>query len=150
MRERHLAVATLRSMIAANPSVTFKLMIDGPGSGAFIEALRSLANVLVIATSSTASQTAFRYLPEKLVDGDLQRNPLRMRSDSSFFTTMLFGGAAFSASDAEVAHAAAEVAAGRAPSFLAYMIARAFQLTRPFDFTADLERPRSACTRRSP
>ena len=138
MREHHLAARTLRSAIAANPSVTFKLMIDGPGSGAFIEALKSLANVLVIATSSTASQTAFRYLPEKLVDGDRRRNPLRMRSDSSFFTTLLFGGAAFSASDAEVAHAASEVAAGRAPSFLAYMIARAFQLSRPFDFTADL------------
>ena len=138
MREHHLAVATLRAVIAANPSVTFKLMIDAPGSGAFIEALRSLANVLVIATSSTASQTAFRYLPEKLVDGDLRRNPLRMRSNSSFFTTLLFGGAAFSASDAEVVHAASEVAAGRAPSFLAYMIARAFQISRPFDFTADL------------
>ena len=35
--------------------------------------------------------------------------------DSSFFTTLLFGGAAFGASDAEVAHAATEVAAGRAP-----------------------------------
>ncbi len=138
MREHHLALASLRSAIASNPSVTFKLMIDGPGSGAFIEALRSLSNVLVIATSSTARQTAFRYLPEKEIAGDLRRNPLRMRSDSSFFTTLLFGGAAFSASDAEVVHAAAEVAAGRAPSFLAYMIARAFQLSRPFDFTADL------------
>ena len=28
--------------IAANPSVTFKLMLDGPGSGAYIEALKSL------------------------------------------------------------------------------------------------------------
>ena len=138
MREHHLALASLRSAIASNPSVTFKLMIDGPGSGAFIEALRSLSNVLVIATSSTARQTAFRYLPEKEIAGNLRRNPLRMRSDSSFFTTLLFGGAAFSASDAEVVHAAAEVAAGRAPSFLAYMIARAFQLSRPFDFTADL------------
>ncbi len=138
MREHHVTASMLRSAIAGNPSVTFKLMIDGPGSGGFIEALRSLSNVLVIATSSTASQTAFRYLPEKEVAGDLRRNPLRMRSDSSFFTTMLFGGAAFSASDAEVLHAAAEVAAGRAPSFLAYMIARAFELSRPFDFTADL------------
>ena len=61
-----------------------------------------------------------------------------MRADSSFLTTQLFGAAAFAASDAEVVHAAAEVAAGRAPSFLAYMIARGFQLSRPFDFTADL------------
>ena len=53
-------------------------------------------------------------------------------------TTLLFGAEAFAASDAEVAHAAAEVAAGRAPSFLAYMIARGFALSRPFDFTADL------------
>lgn len=61
-----------------------------------------------------------------------------MRADSSFFTTQLFGSAAFAASDAEVVHAAAEVAAHRAPSFLAYMVARAFALSRPLDFTSDL------------
>jgi VCBS repeat-containing protein len=138
MREYHVNSSVLRSMIAASPSVTFKLMIDGPGSGAYIEALKSLTNVVAIATSSTASQTAYRYLPSKSIGGNLTRNPLRMRMDSSFFTTLLFGGAAFAASDAEVVHAANEVAAGRAPSFLAYMVARAFELSRPFDFTADL------------
>ncbi|MEY2514377.1 MAG: hypothetical protein QOJ89_1735, partial [bacterium] len=138
MREYHVSAAALRSIAAANPSVTFKLMIDAPGSGGFIEALKSQPNVLVIATSSTASQTAYRYLPRKRIAGELVSNPLRMRSDSSFFTTLLLGGAAFAASDAEVGHAAAEVAAGRAPSFLAYIVARAFALSRPFDFTADL------------
>ena len=138
MREYHVSAGMLRTIVAANPSVTFKLMIDAPGSGGFIEALKSLANVLVIATSSTASQTAYRYLPRKRIGGALVGNPLRMRSDSSFFTTLLLGGAGFAASDAEVRHAAAEVAARRAPSFLAYMVARAFQLSRPFDFTSDL------------
>ena len=42
MREYHVNAAALRSLIAANPSVTFKLMLDGPGSGAFLEALKSL------------------------------------------------------------------------------------------------------------
>ncbi|HEV7808155.1 MAG TPA: cadherin-like domain-containing protein, partial [Solirubrobacteraceae bacterium] len=138
MREYHVSSAMLRSLIGANPSVTFKLLVDAPGSGGFIESLKSLSNVLVISTSSTAAQTAYRYLPRKRVGGDLTANLLRMRADSSFLTTMLFGGAAFAASDAEVGHAAAEVAAGRAPSFLAYLVARAFALSRPFDFTADL------------
>ncbi|MDX6677682.1 MAG: hypothetical protein QOE31_1734, partial [Solirubrobacteraceae bacterium] len=138
MREYHVSATMLRSIVAANPSVTFKLMIDAPGSGGFIEALKSQANVLVIATSSTAAQTAFRYLPRKRIGGQLAANPLRMRTDSSFFTTLMFGGAAFAASDAEVAHARAEVAADRAPSFLAWMVARAFALSRPFDFTSDL------------
>jgi hypothetical protein len=138
MREYHVTAPMLRAIVAANPSVTFELMIDGPGSGAYVESLRSLANVLLIATSSAAGQTAYRYLPSKLVDGRRTPNPLRMRADSSFFTTQLAGAVAFAASGVEVAHAAAEVAAGRAPSFLAYLIARAFALGRPFDFTADL------------
>ncbi|MEY2442547.1 MAG: hypothetical protein QOJ46_1973, partial [bacterium] len=138
MLEYHVNLAVLRSIIASNPSVTFKLMLDGPGSGAYLNPLKSLANVLLIATSSSASQTAFRYLPQKEIAGNLTRNPLRLRADSSFLTTQLFGAAAFAASDAEVVHAANEVAAGRAPSFLAYMVARGFALSRPFDFTADL------------
>lgn len=109
MREYHVSAGTLRSIIAANPLVTLKLMLDAPGSGAFIEALQSLGNLLVVATSLTASQTAFHYPPAKRVGGALTPNPVRMRSDSSFFTTLLFGGAAFAGSDAEVAHAAAEV-----------------------------------------
>ncbi len=138
MREYHVNLAVLRSIVASNPSVTFKLMLDGPGSGAYLEPLKTLANVLLIATSSSAGQTAFRYLPQKSIGGDVRRNPLRLRADSSFFTTQLFGAAAFAASDAETVHAATEVAAGRAPSFLAYMIGRGFNLSRPFDFTADL------------
>jgi Big-like domain-containing protein/cadherin-like protein len=138
MREYHVSAAMLRSLIGANPSVTFKLLIDAPGSGGFIESLKSLSNVLVVSTSSTAAQTAYRYLPRKRIGGELTGNPLHRRSDSSFLTTMLFGGAAFAASDVEVGHAAAEVAAGRAPSFFAYLVARAFALSRPFDFTADL------------
>ena len=138
MREYHVNLAVLRSLIAANPSVTFKLMLDGPNSGAYLEPLKTLANVLLIATSSSAGQTAFRYLPQKSIAGNLTRNPLRRRADSSFLTTQLFGAAAFAASDAEVVHAANEVSAGRAPSFLAYMIGRGFNLSRPFDFTADL------------
>jgi hypothetical protein len=138
MLEYHVNLAALRSIIASNPSVSFKLMLDGPGSGAYLDPLKSLSNVLLIATSSSAGQTAYRYLPQKLISGNLARNPLRRRADSSFLTTQLFGAAAFAASDAEVLHAATEVAAGRAPSFLAYMIARGFTLSRPFDFTADL------------
>jgi hypothetical protein len=138
VRDFAVTTAMLRSLIGANPSVKFELMIDGPGSGAFIEALKSLSNIVLIATSSTARQTAFRYLPTKRIGTDLTNNPLRMRVDSSFFTTQLFGAAAFAASDAEVVHATAEVAAHRAPSLLAYMIARGFALSRPFDFTADL------------
>ena len=138
MREYHVNASVLRAIIAANPSVTFKLLLDGQGSGAYIEALKSLTNLLVVATSSSAGQTAYRYLPRKRIGSRLTNNPLRMRADSSFLTTQLFGAAAFAASDAEVDHAAAEVAAGRAPSFLAYLVARGFQLSRPFDFTADL------------
>jgi len=138
VREYHVTAAMLRAIIAANASVTFKLMVDAPGSGAFIESLRSLPNVLLIATSSTAAQTAFRHLPQKTIAGRRTGNPLRLRADSSFLTTQLFGAAAFAASDAEVAHASSEVAARRGPSFLAWMIARGFALSRPFDFTADL------------
>jgi hypothetical protein len=138
MREYQLTPAALAAIAAANPSVTFKLLLDGPGSGAFIAPLRSLANILLIATSSTASQTAYRYLPRKRIAGKITNNPLRRTADSSFFTTLFAGSQAFADSDAEVAHALTEVAAGRAPSFLAYLIARGFALSRPFDFTADL------------
>ncbi|MEA2138176.1 MAG: hypothetical protein QOG56_1326, partial [Solirubrobacteraceae bacterium] len=138
MGEYHVSAAMLRALIGANPSVTFKLVIDAPGSGGFVESLKSLSNVLVISTSSGSAETAYRYLPSKRIGGVLTANPLRMRADSSLVTTLLFGGAAFAASDAEVGHAAAEVAAGRAPSFLAYVLARAFALSRPVDFTADL------------
>jgi len=138
LREFDVTASLLRTIIAANPRTTFKLMIDAPGSGAFIDPLKSLSNVLVVATSSKAGQPAFRYLPRKRIDGRLVSNPVRMRADSSFFTTQLLAATGFAASDAEVAHAIAEVAAGRAPSVLAWMIARSFALSALFDFTADI------------
>jgi hypothetical protein len=137
-RESHVTASSLRKIAAANPATTFKFMIDAPGSGAFIAALKSLSNVLVVATSSKPGQPAFRYLPRKRIGGRLVSNPVRMRADSSFFTTQLLAASGFAAIDGEVARAIAEVAAGRAPSVLAWMIARSFALSARFDFTADI------------
>ncbi|MEA2217730.1 MAG: hypothetical protein QOJ35_356, partial [Solirubrobacteraceae bacterium] len=75
--EYHVDPDVLRAIIAANPGATFKLLIDGPGSGAYVDALRSLGNVVLIATSSGAGQTAFRYLPTKRIGGEVVRNPVR-------------------------------------------------------------------------
>ena len=138
IREYHVSATMLRRIIRAHPSVTFELIVDAPGSGGFVAALRPLRNVLLVTTSSSTGQRAYRYLPSKRVGAVLERNPIAMRTDSSFLTSQIAGAATFTRRRPEVVHAATEVGDHSERSFLTYLLARGFALSRKSDFTADL------------
>jgi hypothetical protein len=138
LRSYVVRASDLRSLFAAHPGVTFKLLVDAPYSGGFIEALKAQKNLLVIATASGARQRAFRFLSSKNRGGVSVRNPQPRLTDSSFTNTQLLGTLGFVSSDAEVSNAVGALVAKRSPSFLAWMIARGFALGAPLDFTADL------------
>jgi hypothetical protein len=138
LRSYVVRASDLRSLFVAHPGVTFKLLVDAPYSGGFIEALKAQKNVLVIATASGARQRAFRFLASKHRGGVTVRNPQPRLTDSSFTNTQLLGTLGFVSNDAEVSNAIGALVAKRSPSFLAWMIARGFALGEPQDFTADL------------
>jgi hypothetical protein len=138
LRSYDVRASDLRSLITAHPDRTFKLLVDAPYSGGFIEALKAQTNLLVIATATGATQRAFRFLASKRSGAGTLRNPQPRIVDSSFTNTQLLGTTMFVDSDAEVSNAIGARVAKRSPSFLAWMIARGFALGAPLDFTADL------------
>jgi hypothetical protein len=128
--EQQLVTAgDLRSIMRANPGVTFKLLLDAPGSGAFLPVLDEEPNLLIFLSSASAGEGSFSALFE-VVDsrGKLVSNSYNRLRQLEFSNRQLNGIECFLSSPAEVERGARAVATAEAPSFLAWMLARGSSL----------------------
>lgn len=128
--EQQVVTATmLRTIVAANPSVTFKLLLDAPGSGGFLKPLAGLPNLLIALTSSQAGQGSFTALPDLVAaDGSKLLNRYNRGGLLEFSNRGLTGLRCFVADAAEVDGAIAAKERGLTRSFLAWMLRRAYAL----------------------
>jgi len=129
VEQQVVTAATLRAIVGANPSVTFKLLLDAPGSGGFLKPLAGLPNLLIALTSSQAGQGSFTALPD-LVAADGSKLPNRYNRGGllEFSNRGLTGLRCFVADAAEVDGAIAAKERGLTRSFLAWMLRRAYAL----------------------
>jgi hypothetical protein len=129
IEQQVVTASDLRAIMRAHPGVTFKLLLDAPGSGAFLPALRDQDNLLVLAASSDAGEGSFTALRD-VVDrrGRAVANRYNRRAELEFSNRQLNGIECFLSSPAEVDGAVRAKAAGRSRSFLAWMIARGSSL----------------------
>lgn len=129
VRQQFITARQVRSLLRAHRDLTFKVVVDAPYAVDFAERLAGEGNALIVATPGGSRARTFSYLPEvELPGGRLRRHPGNPHGLPEFTNRALFGLERFLASGAEIEHAAAEQAAGRTPSFLAWMLARAFAL----------------------
>ena len=135
VRHQDVTLSTLRGLLSSHPSVHFELVLDAAHSSVF-QGLASLRNVLLVATPTAPGGGSFTYLPEALVDGRLmpnQTNPLHLLQLTD---RLAFGLDRVIGSPAEVAQIQSLSQAGKLPSAMAYLLARAFALGAPVDFAA--------------
>ena len=135
LRHEDLTLPALRVLVASHPNIHFELVLDAPHSSAF-QALAHLRNVLLVATPRAPGGGSFTYLPEALIDGKLLPNrtdPLHLLELTG---RLAFGLDAVIRNAAEVAQIQSLSRAGRLPSAMAYLLARAFDLGAPVDFPA--------------
>jgi Bacterial Ig domain len=128
--EQHVVTATtLRRLIGSNPGATFKLLLDAPGSGAFLAPLSDLPNLLLVLTSARAGQGSFTALPGLVaLDGSQLGNGYNRDGLLEFSNRGLRGLGCFLAAPTEVDAAIAAQAQGLTRSFLVWMLRRAYAL----------------------
>jgi hypothetical protein len=129
IEQQVVTASDLRAILRANPSVTFKLLLDAPGSGAFLPVLADEPNLLVLAASSAAGEGSFTALRD-VVDrrGRPVANRYNPRAELEFSNRQLNGIECFLSSPAEVETAVRAKADGKSRSFLAWMVARGLSL----------------------
>ena len=129
LEQQVVTAAALRAIAGANPGATFTLLLDAPGSGAFLRPLRELPNVVALLASSRRGEGSLTALPDLLArDGSRLANRYNRDGLLEFSNRGLHGLECFAADPGEVAAAAAARAAGRSRSFLAAMVGRAYAL----------------------
>jgi len=137
VRHQDVTLSARRGLVRSHPGVHFELVIDAPHTSGF-QGLVGLGNVLLVATPTALGGGSFTYLPEALISGKLvvnQTNPLHLPQLTDRFA---FGLDRVIGSSAEVSQLQALLAAGKLPSALAYLLARAFEPGGPVDFTTGL------------
>jgi hypothetical protein len=129
IEQQIVTASDLRTILRANPSVTFKLLFDAPSSGAFASVLEDEPNLLILAASSRAGEGSFTALRD-VVDsaGRPVANRYNPRAELEFSNRQLNGIECFLSSPAEVDGAVRAKAAGKSRSFLAWMVARGSSL----------------------
>lgn len=134
-RLRHVDVteSQLRALIAAHRRVHFELVLDAAHAGAF-RALLSLANVLLVATPIAPDGGAFTYLPAVRIGHRMWRNDTNPLHLLQLTDRLVFGIDEVIADPAEVAQMRSLRAAGRLPSAMAYLLARALARGGDVDF----------------
>ena len=135
VRHRDVTLAAVRGLVASHPTVHFELVLDAPHSSGF-QALIGLRNVLLVATPRAPGGGSFTYLPEALIGGRVVANrtdPLRLLQLTD---RLAFGLDRVIGDSAEVAQIRSLYRAGRIPSAMAYLLARAFALGGSVDFAA--------------
>ncbi|MEA2387495.1 MAG: hypothetical protein QOG41_268, partial [Thermoleophilaceae bacterium] len=143
LSQRVVTASALRRLFRTHPTTTFKLMVDARSSGGWVSALQREPNVLLITTAATEQRSGLRRLPSLT---RLRAVSLPGYAAPGYTSSELTGARRFLDSAAEVDFAIAEQRAGRSPSFLAWMLARAFQLGSP-EFVNAVGRPRGLFTR---
>ncbi|MBV8945956.1 MAG: cadherin-like domain-containing protein [Solirubrobacterales bacterium] len=130
-----VSAAALRGLAAANPGVDFELVLDAPYAAAF-EALEGIGNVLLVAAPLAPGGGSFTYLPEARVGGRLVANDTNPLHILQLTDRLVYGLDRVIDTPAEVAQLQTLDDAGKLPSVLAYIVARAFALGAPVDFVA--------------
>lgn len=124
-----ITASAVKALIAATPDVTFKVEVDAPRSGAFIDALGTAPNLLFSASSSTGTEGSFTALDD-VVDpsGTPSKNTYNATGLLEFTNRQLQGLGCFLSSADEVAAGARAKAQGRSRSFFAWMLARSLSI----------------------
>lgn len=129
VEQQLVTAASLRALISANPGARFHLLLDAPGSGGFLTRLSDLPNLKLFLASSRAGQASFTALPGRVaVDGTQLGNGYNRDGLLEFSNRGLQGLRCFRDDAAEVGAALAAKAQGLTPSFLAWMLRRAYAL----------------------
>ena len=128
--ERQVLTATaLRKLMGENPSVTFKVEVDAPQSGAFIAAIQGTPNLLLSASSTGGKGGSFTALGDVVNEaGSPVDNAFNPHGLLEFTNRQIVGLGCFLSRPEEVQAAARAKAEGRTKSFMAWMLARAFTL----------------------
>ena len=130
-----VSTTALRGLVGAHPGVNFELVLDAPHASAF-QSLEGIRNVLLVAAAVAPGDVSFTYLPEARVGGRLiadDTNPLHILQLTD---RLAYGLDRVIDNPSEVAQLEALRRAGKLPSPLAYIVARAFALGAPVDFVA--------------
>jgi hypothetical protein len=131
-----VTASQLRALIQKNPSVTFKLKLDAPSSGAFLPRVAGLPNLLIFESSSHARQGSFIALSQIVGPSGRQAvNSGNPRQLIEFTNRQLYGIQTFINSSREVDNASNAKRSGKAPSFFAWMLARAYELGKVGDLS---------------
>jgi hypothetical protein len=133
----------LRTLIRANAGVQFSVQVDAPNAKAFATTIAGEPNVLVAASASGDDGVSFGYLPNVTKNGKVISDTGNPDALLSLTNRTVTGIQRFLTSADEVDGAIAARKAGTAPSFLAIMLGRAFQLGLQDDLPSlvGLQRP---------
>ena len=130
-----VTAAALRGLAGTNPGVNFELVLDAPFTSPF-GSLEGIKNVLLVASPVAPGGGSFTYLPEARVGGRLVANDTNPLHILQLTDRLAYGLDRVIDNPAEVAQLEALNQAGKLPSVLAYILARAFALGGPVDFVA--------------
>ncbi len=124
-----ITASALKALITSTPQVTFKVEVDAPRSGAFLDAVGAAPNLLFAASSSTGSEGSFTALDD-VVDpsGAPSENTYNSSGLLEFTNRQLKGLGCFLSSADEVSAGARAKAQGRSRSFFAWMLARSLSI----------------------
>ncbi|WP_210492452.1 tandem-95 repeat protein [Patulibacter sp. SYSU D01012] len=129
VEQQVVTAAALRGVLRAHRTVTFKVLVDAPYSGALLPVLRAEPNLVLFASSSGADQGSFTALSDvRDASGDAVRNAYNARGHLEFTNRQLAGLRCFLSDPDEVAAGVRAKAEGRTRSFLAWMLARSLTL----------------------
>ncbi len=118
----------LRTLIRSFSGVTFNVQVDAPNAKPFAQTIAGEPNVLVAASASGDDGVSFGYLPGVKKGTKLLADTGNPDALLSLTNRSVTGMQRFLTSADEVNGAIAARKAGTAPSFLAIMLGRAFQL----------------------
>lgn len=118
----------LRTLIRSFGGVTFSVQVDAPNAKPFAQTIAGEPNVLIAASASGDDGASFGYLPRVLRNGKVLADTGNPDALLSLTNRSVTGMQRFLTSADEVNGAIAARRAGTAPSFLAIMLGRAFQL----------------------
>ena len=130
-----VSAAALRGLAGANPGVDFELVLDAPYTSAF-QSLEGIKNMLLVASPVAPGGGSFTYLPDARVGGRLVANDTNPLHILQLTDRLAYGLDRVIDNPAEVAQLEALNQAGKLPSVLAFILARALALGGPVDFVA--------------
>ena len=128
LRLQDVSATAIEGVMAAHRDVTFKVVIDAPYAGRIAERLRDESNMAVILTAGSAGEASYAYTPNIVAGGQVVRNTVNPTQLLEFTNRLVRGMEAFVDSPLEVDYALGQIAGGRVPSMMVWMLARGLQL----------------------